>query len=85
MSPVVAKVQQRFWVDGVAGPWFETTAQDGYAHLQSWLKGPEPAGTHYAEQFRVLDAGGADVPQDALPTRRSALTGCSAGGSAQIG
>jgi hypothetical protein len=85
VSPLVAKVQQRFWVDGVAGPWFETAAQDGYVHLQSWVKGPEPAGTTYAEQFRVLDADGIDVQQDALPTRPSALVGCSAGGTAQIG
>ena len=85
VSPTVATVQQRFWVDGVAGPWFETAAQSGYAHLQSWLEGPEPAATRYAEQFRVLDADGVDVPQDALPTRPSALAGCSAGGSAQIG
>ena len=85
VSPAVAKVQQRFWVDGVAGPWFETAAQDGYVHLQSWVKGPEPAGTTYAEQFRVLDADGVDVQQDALPTRPGALVGCSTGGSAQIG
>jgi hypothetical protein len=85
VSPDVATVEQRLWVDDVPGPWFTTRAQHGYAHLQAWLKGPEPAGTKYAEQFRVLDASGGAVRQTSLPTRRSVLPGCSAGGSAQIG
>jgi hypothetical protein len=85
VSPDVATVQQRYWVGGVAGPWFQTRAQGGYAHLQTWLEGPEPAGTTYAQQFRVLDADGNDVAQQALPTGRSKLSGCTAGGSAQIG
>ena len=67
------------------GPWFETRAHGGYAHLQTWLAGPRARGTTYAEQFRVLDADGTAVPQTALPTGSSALPGCRAGGSAQIG
>jgi hypothetical protein len=85
VSSEVATVEQRYLVDGVAGPWFTTKAQGGYAHLETWLQGPEPAGTKLAQQFRVLDASGNAVRQTALPARATALTGCSAGGSAQIG
>ena len=84
VSPDVATVQQRYWVGGVPGPWFETRAQRGYAHLQTWVEGPEPAGTTYAQEFRVLDADGNEIAQDALPTAQSKLPGCSEGGSAQI-
>lgn len=85
VAPPVATVQQRFWVDDVAGPWFESQAEGGYAHLQTWLEGPEPAAATYAQQFRILDADGNEVTQDALPTKPTPLTGCSKGGSAQIG
>ena len=85
VSPEVASVRQRYLVDGVATPWFESTAVGGYVHLQSWLEGPQPAETTYAEQFRVLDASGDDVHQTALPTTPTPLPGCSGGGSAQIG
>lgn len=85
VAPEVSTVQQRYLVGGVPGAWFTSRAQDGYVHLQSWLEGPEPASTRFAEQFRVLDASGDDVPQTALPTRQSLLPGCSKGGSAQIG
>ena len=83
VSPDVATVRERFWVAGVPGPWFETRAHGGYAHLQTWLQGPEPRST-YAQQFRVLDADGAAVPQTALPTGRQPLPGCR-GGSVEIG
>ncbi|NUS50443.1 MAG: hypothetical protein HOQ22_05300, partial [Nocardioidaceae bacterium] len=85
VAPAVRTVQQRFWVGDVPGPWFRTRARDGYAHLQTWLTGPEPAGTRFAVQYRVLGADGADVPQHALPTGRRALPGCGSGGSAEIG
>lgn len=85
VSPAVATVQQRYWIDGRPGRWFRTSAYDGYVHLQSWIDGPRPASTKYAEQFRVLDGSGADVRQTALPTRQSRLPGCSSGGSAEIG
>lgn len=85
VSADVARVQQRYWVGDVPGPWFESRAQNGYVHLQTWLEGPEPASTKYGEQFRVLDASGNDVRQTALPTRASTLHGCGAVGSAQIG
>jgi len=84
-SPDVATVGQRYWVDGTPGPWFETSAVGGYAHLQTWLEGPEPAGTVFAQQYRVLDADGDVVPQTALPTKKAVLPGCSRAGSAQIG
>ena len=86
VSPDVATVRQRYLVDGQPGRWFDTEVQNGYAHLQSWIKGPHPAGTSYAEEFRVLDEAGNAVPQDALPTEPTALPGCPAeGGSAEIG
>jgi hypothetical protein len=81
----VTTVRQRFLVNGVPGPWFESRTHNGLVHLQSWLKGPQPASATYAEQFRVLDGSGIDVRQDALPTGQSPLPGCTAGGSAQIG
>lgn len=84
VSPVVATVRERFWVDGVPGPWFETAAQGGYAHLQTWLQGPEPD-AKYAQQFEVLDADGTAVPQTALPTGKEPLPGCTRGGSVEIG
>jgi len=84
-SPAVATVGERYWVDGTPGPWFETSAVGGYAHLQTWLEGPEPAGTVFAQQYRVLDADRHVVRQSALPTTRAALPGCSRTGSAQIG
>jgi len=84
-SPEVATVEQRYRVDGVAGPWFSTAASHGFAHLQTWLDGPEPAGTTYRSELRALDADGAVVPQTELPTRPQALAGCPEGGSASIG
>jgi hypothetical protein len=85
VSPEITKVQQRYWVNGAPGPWFTTRAQSGFAHLQSWLDGPRPAGTRYATQYRVLDTSGAVVRQDTLPADRQSLPGCAAGGSGQIG
>jgi hypothetical protein len=81
----VSTVQQRFFVNGVPGAWFTTSAHDGYAHLQSWLEGPEPASSRYAVEYRVLDASGSVVPQKALPTGKKPLPGCTSGGSAEIG
>lgn len=85
VTPEVAAVQQRYWVDGVPGRWFRSHAHHGLVHLQTWLQGPQPATTKYAEQYRVLDASGDVVRQTALPTRRSTLPGCGTGGSAEIG
>jgi len=85
VSSDVRTVQQRFYVNGVPGPWFTTSAHGGYAHLQSWLEGPEPASSRYAVEYRVLDASGAVAPQKALPTGKKPLPGCTSGGSAEIG
>ncbi len=79
----VAEVQQRYWVDGEAGPWFTTAAQDGYAHLQAWLTGPPEKADLQMEQ-RVLDSAGEPVSQSTIPTAKQPLAGCS-GGDAQIG
>jgi hypothetical protein len=85
VSPDVVTVRQRYWVDGSPGRWFDTQVQHGYAHLQTWVEGPMPAGTKFAEEYRVLDAAGNDVRQTALPTQRTPLPGCTTGGTAQIG
>ena len=84
VGPQVDRVQQRFVVDGVEGPWFTTRAQGGYAHLQTWLDGPLKKRARIAVQNRVLDAAGQVVEQSTLPTVPQPLAGC-AGGDAQIG
>lgn len=84
VGPEVDRVQQRYFVDGVAGPWFSTGAYDGYAHLQTWLTGPLTKGATLAVQHRVLDEAGDPVPQDAFPDRRTPLGGCR-GGDVAIG
>ena len=85
VSPDVRTVQQRYWVDGRPGPWFTTQAQNGYVHLQSWLQGPEPAGTSYGVQYRVLDQTGSVLDQPTLPTGRQPLPGCAGNGSSELG
>jgi hypothetical protein len=85
VSSAVHTVEQRFFVDGTPGPWFSTQARGGYAHLHTWIDGPQPAGTTYAAQWRVLDGDGQVVQQTALPTAKTALPGCTGGGSAEIG
>ncbi len=85
VAPSVHTIGERIFVDGVPGPWFTTTASGGYAHLQAWLVGPQPASTTYEVEYRVLDADGSVVPQRTLPTDRAPLAGCTAEGSAEIG
>ncbi len=82
--PGVARVQQRFWVDGAPGPWFSTAASGGYAHLQTWLDGPLAEGVELEVEHRVLDHDGDPFAQSALPSGRQPLTGCT-GDDAQIG
>lgn len=84
VASVVDLVQQRFWVDGVPGPWFSSQAHDGYAHVQAWLEGPLPAETQLAVQHRVLDADGYPISQNALPSQRQPLLGCT-GDDVEIG
>jgi len=85
VASTIHTIEQRYVVDGTPGEWFSTTAHGGYAHLHTWIDGPQPAGTTYAVQWRVLDAEGHTVQQSALPTARRALPGCTSGGSAEIG
>ena len=54
-------------------------------HLQSWLQGPEPAGTSYGVQYRVLDQTGSVLDQPTLPTGRQSLPGCAGNGSSEVG
>lgn len=84
VSPEVDKVQQRFVVDGEPGDWFSTRAQDGYAHLQTWLDGPFAKNTMIKVEHRVLDGSGEEVGQSALPTGPQRLEGCQ-GADVQIG
>ncbi len=84
VGPQVDRVEQRYVVEGEPGPWFSTTARNGYAHLQTWIDGPVGPDGALAVQQRVLDADGAPVPQGALPTTPQPLAGCR-GGDAQIG
>lgn len=82
VSDDVATVRQRTWVDSEAGPWFTTAARDGISHLQTWLVGPLPADVTLRTETQVLDAGGAPVDQDAVPTGPQDLAACSNGDTA---
>lgn len=79
----VDRVQLRFLVDRVAGPWFSARAIDGFVHAHAWL-GEQGSGAVVQVQTRVLDAGGATVAQDALPAGPQPVTGCQ-GGDVEIG
>jgi len=81
---VVVTVRQRMWVDGEPGPWFVTAAAGGYAHVAAWTDGPLREGTELAAQYEVLDADGAPVAQDALPTEPAEVGWCE-DGDVQIG
>jgi hypothetical protein len=84
VGPDVATVQERFWQDGEAGPWFSTQARGGYAHLQTWIDGPVAKQTRLSVQTRVLDADGDPVAQTVLAPGRQPLAGCT-DGDVQIG
>ena len=84
VAPEVRTVQERFWQNGQAGPWFTTAAQGGYAHLQTWLDGPLAEGTRLAVQTRALDADGRPVARSGLAPGRQPLAGCT-GSDVQIG
>lgn len=79
VSDQVAVVRQRYWVDGVPGPWFNTEAKGGLAHLQTWVDGPLRKGTELTVEHEVLDADGAPVAQDLLPTEPAEVGWCSSG------
>ena len=84
VDDAVDRVEQRFVVDGVAGPWFSTKASGGYAHLQAWETGPLPQGTSLVVEHRVLDAEGEPVAQGHLPVGPTELGRCE-DGDVQIG
>ena len=85
VASAVDRVQLSYVVDGVPGPWFSTSAQGGFVHLQSWLKGPLPRDTKLQVETRVLDASGSVVRQRTLPTGPQRLATCPGPGSAEIG
>ncbi len=76
-------VQQRFVVDGTAGPWFSAAVRGGIAHLPAWL-GPQTEGAEIVTEQRVLDPDGGVVPQDVWP-RRQPLVSCPDGASTDDG
>ncbi len=79
----VARVDLRFLIDGASGRWFSAKAIDGFVHPQAWLS-EQNSGASVQLQVRVLDASGAAVAQDALPTTPQPISSCD-GGDVQIG
>lgn len=80
----VDQVRFRFFVDGVAQPWFTTRAHQGFVHLQVWLDGPMRSDKLLALTEQVLDSSGDVVKQHTVSTRRQQLSSCK-DGSVQIG
>jgi hypothetical protein len=83
VSPDVAAVQQRYFINGHPGRWFTTRPQSGFVHLQSWLTGPKPAEASYVEQYRVLGFHGDVIAQRVLPASQP-LPGCASGSGSAI-
>jgi hypothetical protein len=48
----VRSARTRFWVDGVAQPWFTSKRQRGFVHLQSWQRGLDGAKVQVQTQLR---------------------------------
>ena len=72
----VESARTRFWVDGVAGPWFGAAQQGGYLHLQSWLL-EAPASSALELETQVLDGSGDPVAVPGMPSGpRSLLVSC---------
>ncbi len=56
----VRSARMRYFVDGVAGPWFVSQRQGRFVHLQSWLLDTAvPAGVPLKIQTQVLNGSGA--------------------------
>lgn len=65
----VRSARIRYWVDGVAGPWFVSRRQGRFVHLQSWLAGAGVAeGAAIAMQTQVLDGARRVLAVPGLPS-----------------
>ncbi len=72
----VESARTRFWVDGVAGPWFGAARQGGFVHLQSWLASV-PATSALKLETQVLDGAGEQVAVPGVPQGpRPVLVSC---------
>jgi hypothetical protein len=82
-APEVATLRTRFVVDGAPGPWFSTSAYDGFAHLQAWLEGDLPAGTRIVLEHGFSDADGLEV-ETGMSQSGEPLPDCSDGHDFQL-
>lgn len=57
VSADVASMRMRWWVSGQPGPWFESTALEGYVALAGWAD-RVPLGAPLAVEIEVLDEAG---------------------------
>lgn len=78
VGDAVDRVDLRFVVDGATGRWFSSEADNGFAHVHGWLPAQND-GAMVQVQTRVLDADGAAVEQNALPTAPRGIAGCTGG------
>jgi hypothetical protein len=64
----VGSARMRYFVDGVAGPWFVTERQRRFVHLQSWLL-DVPKSSTLKIQMQVLNRAGNVMSIRGLPSR----------------
>jgi hypothetical protein len=74
----VRSARMRYWVDGVAGPWYVSQRQGRFLHLQSWLLDP-PEGAALKIQTQVRNGAGQVVQVRGIPSGpRPLLVTCGA-------
>jgi hypothetical protein len=74
----VRSARMRYWVDGVAGPWFVSQRQGRYLHRQSWLFTP-PEGAGLQIQTQVRNEAGQVMQVRGIPSGpRRLLVTCGA-------
>lgn len=83
VAPAVDRAELRFIIDGTTGPWFSAKASGGFVHVHGWL-GEQTDGAKVELQSRLLDANGASVAQNEVPTDAQPVMDCD-GRSIQIG
>ena len=70
----VQSARMRYWVDGVAGPWFVTRRQGRFVHLQSWLFDADvPDGAALKIQTQVLNGAGRVLDVSGIPSEPRTL------------
>ena len=76
VKDVVRSARTRFWVDGVAQPWFVSQRQGRFVHLQSWQQGL-PEGARLMIQTQLRDQAGRVLAVTGVPSRpRPVGNGC---------